>query len=584
MKKALAMLLCLVMVLGLFAGCGGNAAESAAAESSAPAESVAAAPEAEEAPEEAPAEEASAAEEASVVEEAPVEKGEFEPASATNLPLADGEVLTYFTELPGYMSMFNVNSYDDIEAHKEAEKITGVDIEFTIVNNESLETNFQLMVASGDITDLVSGGTQQYDSSSAMIEDGVAIDLMEYTDLLPNYMYALDYYDQYKTMAINMEGQMPEVISMSDGYGVTSGLQVRQDWLEEQGMELPTTLEGVHEMLLMFVSEYGADHALLMQGAPQMMGNSFVGGMGSIGYSGDGVNMYVKDGVVQNGFRDEAYKEYMQMMAQWYEEGILNPGFATESSDPWTSNADAYIAGGNTGLWSAQSDNIDKNVTTGLETDDNYAICALAEPTVDGEKFHFGDSTIGTNAMGKNISISDCCENIELACAYLDYYYTKEGILLANYGIEGVSLGYDDNGDPMLTDTVLKNPDFPMISFATTYYTLACAATVGDYDKMYPAYSEANLAAIETYTNSVDDLYTLPPAMELTYDESTEFAEIWSDLSTYASTEVFKFIMGEYNFEADWDNFIAQVEDMGLQDCIDIYQDAYDRYVAVHGE
>ncbi len=41
---------------------------------------------------------------------------------------------------------------------------------------------------------------------------------------------------------------------------------------------------------------------------------------------------------------------------------------------------------------------------------------------------------------------------------------------------------------------------------------------------------------------------------------------------------VFKFVMGEYNFDSDWDAFIEKIESMGIQDCIDIYQDAYDRY------
>lgn len=50
------------------------------------------------------------------------------------------------------MSMFNVNDYDDLQAMKYAEEITGVDIEFQIVNMESLQTNFQLMIASGDLT------------------------------------------------------------------------------------------------------------------------------------------------------------------------------------------------------------------------------------------------------------------------------------------------------------------------------------------------------------------------------------------------------------------------------------------------
>lgn len=584
MKKALALLLVLVMALSLFAGCGGATESTASAAS----ESVATEAPAQE--DIAPAEDAAPVEEGSTLEEAPAgevpaeEKGPFVAEPATNLPLADGEVLTYFVELPGYMSMFNVNSYDDIEAHKYAEEITGVDIDFTIVNNESLQTNFQLMVASGDITDLVSGGSQQYDSTEAMIEDGVAIDLMDYQDLMPNYWNVLDYYSDYKKVAINMQGQMPEVITVADGYMVSGGLQIRKDWLDEQGMELPKTLEEVHEALLMFVSEYGADHALLMQGSTQMQGNSFIGGMGTVGYLADSAhNMYVMDGEVKNGFLDPEYKEYMQMMAQWYEEGILNPGFATESSDPWTSNADTYIANGNAGIWVAQSDNIDKNVATGLEKDDNYAIVALAEPTADGEKFHFGDSRVGVNAMGKNISISDCCENVELACQYLDFYFTKDGIELANYGIEGVSMSRDADGNPYLNDTVLNNPEFPMISFATTYYTLACAATLNDFDKMYPAYSEANLAAMELWTETSDDLYTMPSQVELDYDAATRYSEIWSDLSTFASTEVFKFVMGEYNFEEDWDNFMATLDEMGLQECIDLYQEAYENYCEAYG-
>ena len=582
MRKALALLLALVMVLGLFAGCG------ATTESAASVQSAASAP-AEEAPVEAdvPEEEASMAEEVSVVEAEPVaeeEKGPFVAESATNLPLADGEVLTYFVELPGYMSMFNVNTYDDLDVHKKAEEMTGVDIEFTIVNNESLQTNFSLMVAGGDITDLVSGGSQQYSSSEAMIEDGVAIDLSAYEDLLPNFMNALDYYSDFKKVAYNQSGQLPEVICISDEYYVQGGLQIRKDWLDEQGMEVPTTYDELHDALAMFVSEYGADHALLMQGSCQLTGLSLIGGMGTTGYATDDAsNMYVKDGVIQNGFLDEAYKEYMMMMAQWYEEGIVNPGFASESSDPFTSNADAYISGGNAGVWVAQVDNIDKNTATGIEFDDNYEIAGMAEPTIDGENFHFGSDSTGANAMGKNISISDCCENVELACAYLDFYFTREGIELANYGIEGVSMSRDENGNGYLNDTVLNNPDFPMVSFATTYYTLACAATLTDFDRMFRTYSEANLAAMDLWTSTQDNLYSMPAQVELDYDQSTRYSELWSDINTLASTEVFKFVMGEYNFEADWDNFINTLKEMGIEECIEIYQAAYDSYCEAYG-
>ena len=41
--------------------------------------------------------------------------------------------------------------------------------------------------------------------------------------------------------------------------------------------------------------------------------------------------------------------------------------------------------------------------------------------------------------------------------------------------------------------------------------------------------------------------------------------------------------MGEYNFDEDWDNFIDQLKEMGIEDCVEIYQNAYDRYCEAYG-
>ncbi len=604
MKKVFALLLTLAMVLSLMAGCGSSSSESSAAEST-PAE-TAEAEVSEEEPEEPEAEEPAAEEPAAEEPEAPAEepeapaeeapeeeaeeepveeeKGEFTPASA-ELPLADNASLTYFCELPGYMSMFNVNSYDDINAFQYAEEITGIDVKFTIVNSESYATNFQLMVASGDILDMVAGASDQYTSTSAMIEDGVALDLMEYQDLLPNYFYALDYYSDYWVAALNQEGQMPEAITMADDYSVSAGLQTRADWLDKLGMDAPVTYDDLYEVLSAFKTEFGADHALLLTGDIVITESSIVGGLGSVGYSVDSSNnMWVEDGVVKNGFLDDGFKEYMEMLAKWYSEGLIAADFATESSDPFASNADAYIQGGNAGVWSSQSDNMDANKASGQSLDPDYDIVAITEPVrEEGEIFHFGSSRIGTAATGKNVAISEDCEDVALACSWIDFWYTEEGITLANYGVEGEGLTYDEDGNPMLSDLVLYNDEFPMISFATTYYTLACVPTVQDYDRTFAAYSAENLAAMDLWTATSDDLYTLPAQVELTTDESSEYSSIWSDLSTYASTEVFKFVMGEYNFDDDWDSFLDQLDAMGLQDCIAIYQGAYDRYAEAYG-
>lgn len=588
MKKYIAMLLALAMLLGLMVGCGGSAAQTETSGSEAVSSAVEAeVPEDEDIEEpEDTAEEPEVPEEAASAEETEevvVEKGPFE-APAAELPLADGAKLTYFCELPGYMSMFNVNSYDDTDTFKYVEEATGVDVEFTIVNNESYQQNFQLMVASGDITDMVAGASQQYNSMAQMIEDGVALDLMEYQEYLPNFWNALDYYDAYKTIAITQDGTMPEVICIADDYKVQSGMQIRQDWLDKLGMEIPGTPDELHDVLAGFVSECGADHALLLTGSTQLTGTGIVGGFGTVGYDPNATsNMYVVDGVVKNGFLDEAYKDYMEMVAQWYAEGLIASDFATESNDPFTSNADAYISGGNAGVWSSMSDNMDSNMVSGKELNPDYNISPMAQPMLNkGDTFHFGDSRVGASAMGKSIAISDCCEDVELACAWIDFFFTDEGIKLANYGLEGVSWNYNDAGEPEL-DFAKLTDGFPMISFGMTYYTLACVATLQDFDRQFGAYSEANIAAMELWTETSDDLYTLPSQVELTYEESQEYSDIWSDLSTYANTEIFKFVMGEYNFDSDWENFISTLKDMGVEDAVEIYQGAYDRYIEAYG-
>lgn len=582
MKKLCSLMLALAMLMGLMAGCG-NSTEtdskaSAVSQQETPADEQTT-PDAPEAPEAA---EGSGLEAGSAAEDVAAEKGEF-VAGEAELPLADGEKLSFFVELPGYMSMFNVNSYDDTDTFKKIEEITGVDIEFQIVNMESFDTNFQLMIASGDITDMVAGASQQYTSTTQMMEDGVAIDLMEYEEYLPNFWNALNYYDEYKTIAITQDGQMPEVICIADDYKVQSGMQIRKDWLDKLNLDVPETVDELHEALLGFVNECGADRALLLTGSTQLTGAGIVGGFGTIGYDGDTVNMYVKDGEVRNGFLDDSYKDYMETMAQWYSEGIIAQDFATESNDPFTSNADRYISGGNAGVWSSMSDNMDSNMLTGKDSDPNYEIAPMAQPMLEaGEIFHFGDSRIGANAMGKSIAVSDCCEDVELACKWMDYFFTDEGIKYANYGLEGVSWNYNEDGEPELDLDALTD-GFPMISFGMTYYTLACVATLQDFDRQFGAYSDLNLAAMDLWTETSDDLYTLPTQVELTSEESDEFGGIWSDLSTYANTEVFKFVMGEYDFDSDWDNFIDQLKDMGLEDGVAIYQEAYDRYCEAYG-
>ena len=49
-----------------------------------------------------------------------------------------------------------------------------------------------------------------------------------------------------------------------------------------------------------------------------------------------------------------------------------------------------------------------------------------------------------------------------------------------------------------------------------------------------------------------------------------------------AQERIGRFITGELDIETDWDQFQADLQQMGIQECIDIYQEAYDEYLERH--
>lgn len=64
----------------------------------------------------------------------------------------------------------------------------------------------------------------------------------------------------------------------------------------------------------------------------------------------------------------------------------------------------------------------------------------------------------------------------------------------------------------------------------------------------------------------------------MTTEETEEYNSIYSDIDTYMDESISKFIVGDTSLE-EFDAFVAQLETMGIADCIAIEQAAYDRYL-----
>ena len=167
-------MLTLGMLLGLLAGCGAApAASSAPAE---PAETSAEAP----AEPEAPEEPAPAAPEESA--EAPAEPESPAPQlQEVELPLFE-ETRTYtmWTMLPFFMNGLVSDMAEDINNLKLLQEYTNTKLIVSTVGDQVVDEQFNLMVASGDYTDIISDGVSHYAKGyDAAITDEIIIDLYD---------------------------------------------------------------------------------------------------------------------------------------------------------------------------------------------------------------------------------------------------------------------------------------------------------------------------------------------------------------------------------------------------------------------
>ena len=62
-------------------------------------------------------------------------------------------------------------------------------------------------------------------------------------------------------------------------------------------------------------------------------------------------------------------------------------------------------------------------------------------------------------------------------------------------------------------------------------------------------------------------------------DRDDSYKDKYNAVYTYVNEQVMKFILGDRDL-AEFDTFVKEVNEMGLKDCIELQQKAYDAYLA----
>ena len=491
-------------------------------------------------------------------------------AEALTLPLSEDTVtLTYFINTDGNASIIKTD-YNDNEFFQELEKRTNVHIDWQMSSSADLQTNFNLMIASNQLTDIVYGANFYQDGLEAAIDDGYYLDL---TDLIPKYMpnySALRESDEnIKVSTMTDSGRLPGVYGiMTVTQGPWMGLQIRQDWLDQVGLDVPVTYDDWTEVLTAFKDQIGAYAPLSLNG------NGFTDYSSAMmsGYNVTYTWQLTDGGKVAYGPSLDGWREYVTQMNEWYENGLIDPDFMTSNTFIVDTT---MVVTGKTGAWCSMYTMPSLYEASSEDADMN--IVPVASPVKEeGDTVHIRMADI---YIGGATAISASCKNPEIALKWLDYLYSEEGSMLANYGVEGDTYTLDDAGNPVFTDKILNNADY---SFSQAQASFLCPPSsvpnYYDWTRETGSVPEKDLASYDVW-GSVEDDWVMPNTLTLTSEESVERAGIMTDIETYAKEQTTAMITGVQDVETYWDTYISTIEGMGLERAVEITQAAYDRYL-----
>ena len=477
----------------------------------------------------------------------------------------DGLTLQIWTPMSSVAATY-IRDYSENEAYQEMEKRTGVKMEFIHPAVGQEVESFNVMMASDELPDIINcGGGRYKGGESAGVDDGVFADLTPYIE-----KYAPDYY--------KLVTSDPELLrEVTDEKGRFIGfykvkpvgdppfrrVMYRTEWMEELGLDVPRTLDDYEVLLKALKEKKGVVPLLLPKNGYE---EQFMGMYGVLS------GFYLKDGKnVAFGQIQPEFKQYLELMHRWYEEGYIGADFPTMDMAQQQSLFDS----GSLGLI------IDACVATlnrGLKL--GYTADSSPYPRLEEDQQLHWEKADAFPQGGELTVISAKSKHIEEAVRWLNYGYSEEGSLLLNYGVEGKTWNMVD-GKPQYTDYALNNEDYPgdvanyvlkvLFSAKMTYPDVECSITMAktpEAQAMRKKWGD---------DPKVDSMFIIPP-IKLTSEESDQQAKIMNDINTYCDEMTLKFITGEAPLD-EYDNFVAQVEALGIADAVKIQQTAYDRYM-----
>ena len=459
---------------------------------------------------------------------------------------------------------------------------TGVDVEWITTAKEQTPLLFLDKKTMPDMFFQASGLTNEQVNEYG--QQGLLINYMDYLDKLPNIAarYAEDpmLFDAVK----DSEGNVYTLTYYCNTTTMASNLfYVRTDMTKKAGIEkLPTTIEGFLEMCET-LKEYYKD----VEGYVPMASN----GAGTMAYNSAYSNFFfpafgelMQAGITTNadwteievGFATEQFKNYISFMHTLYAEGYMDPDcFVNESATTKAMTNEGKVT------MHPHATQLSKDHFESGELDFQVM------PAMTSQYQSEARWALPNNYIQGYYMISSTCSDLDAALAFMDALYSVQEDPLNEEGtVWGLSIWIGEMG---VNFTVDEESGKYVNLVPEGYDAAAWSAAKGSGSGAYLDWPYVEDSGTGLMKKAEGDQKILRPDgvkilyttfLKLSEEEQEIYNDAWTDIHNKVTEMNAAFITGQADIEAEWDAYVNELYNMGLQEVIDVYQAALDRYNA----
>ena len=453
--------------------------------------------------------------------------------------------------------------FDELEAK------TNTHVTFDMVKDADWSTNVNLMFAVPDkMPDMIL--RHAVDVEEYGVTQGLLLPLDEYLteEIMPNYVSRLNINNAGDSIPAS-DGKTYYIgFLMAQNVNHTGTWYVNQAELDKLDAAVPTTIEEVTELLRAMKAD-GIEYpfsASYTQFGPETIWNQFA----SFGVPENTYYYYIDENdQVQFTAGQDGWRACVEWLHQLYEEGLMDPESLTQDSNLWANKVNA----GQVGYFCYL-----RLINTAISAENVPNFKSILPPVAAGYKAAVSQILEVPEA---GAYLTSNCKDPVAALKWIDAQLETETMMVSLNGKVGEQIVLNDEGKYEVINIPENNGLYQFVpvtmgqffapgDYYTSIYQMA-PHRVERYEDS-KAYADADVLEYKSFQYLRD-------LSKMSNDDATEASDIYTELQKLVEESFANFVRNGVTDDS-WAAFQAQAKGIGVERYIELYQNAYNEYLA----